>query len=184
MAPSPKISVCIPMYNAALFIKDCINSVLSQSFQDFELLVVDDGSTDNSCDIVKNIKDNRVRLIQNQHDYVGSLNLLMDEAKGEYIAKMDADDVMCANRLTLQYEYMENHPDVDFIGGRMAVFKQSTKEPLYDLNVKLVVFASQICWIIVVFAILQSCSVPQVSTVKKNSVMTSKWSMQRIMTFG
>ena len=90
------------MYNAALFIKDCINSVLSQSFQDFELLVVDDGSTDNSCDIVKNIKDNRVRLIQNQHDYVGSLNLLMDEAKGEYIAKMDADDVMCANRLTLQ----------------------------------------------------------------------------------
>lgn len=137
MAPSPKISVCIPMYNAALFIKDCINSVLSQSFQDFELLVVDDGSTDNSCDIVKNIKDNRVRLIQNQHDYVGSLNLLMDEAKGEYIAKMDADDVMCANRLTLQYEYMENHPDVDFIGGRMAVFKQSTKEPLYDLNVKI-----------------------------------------------
>lgn len=81
MAPSPKISVCIPMYNAALFIKDCINSVLSQSFQDFELLVVDDGSTDNSCDIVKNIKDNRVRLIQNQHDYVGSLNLLLDEAK-------------------------------------------------------------------------------------------------------
>ena len=138
------------MYNAALFIKDCINSVLSQSFQDFELLVVDDGSTDNSCEIVKNIKDNRVRLIQNQHDYVGSLNLLLDEAKGEYIAKMDADDVMCANRLTLQYE----------------------------------VFASQICWIIVVFAILQSCSVQQVSTVKKNSVMTSKWSMQRIMTFG
>lgn len=71
------------MYNAALFIKDCINSVLSQSFQNFELLVVDDGSTDNSCDIVKNIKDNRVRLIQNQHDYVGSLNLLMDEVHSQ-----------------------------------------------------------------------------------------------------
>lgn len=172
------------MYNAALFIKDCINSVLSQSFQNFELLVVDDGSTDNSCDIVKNIKDNRVRLIQNQHDYVGSLNLLMDEAKGEYIAKMDADDVMCANRLSLQYEYMENHPDVNFIGGRMAVFKQSTKEPLYDLNVKI----GSLC----ISDLLDYCCICHPTVMfrtasingKKNSVMTSKWSMQRIMTFG
>lgn len=125
------------MYNAARFIKDCIDSVLSQSFQDLELLVVDDGSTDNSCDIVNSVRDNRIRLIRNQHDYVGSLNKLLDEAKGKYIARMDADDVMYPNRLAIQYEYMENHPDVDFIGGRMAVFKQSTKEPLYDLNVKI-----------------------------------------------
>lgn len=136
MEKSPNISICIPMYNAARFIKDCIDSVLSQSFQDLELLVVDDGSTDNSCDIVNSVRDNRIRLIRNQHDYVGSLNKLLDEAKGKYIARMDADDVMYPNRLAIQYEYMENHPDVDFIGGRMAVFKQSTKEPLYDLNVK------------------------------------------------
>lgn len=137
MEKSPNISICIPMYNAARFIKDCIDSVLSQSFQDLELLVVDDGSTDNSCDIVNSVRDNRIRLIRNQHDYVGSLNKLLDEAKGKYIARMDADDVMYPNRLAIQYEYMENHPDVDFIGGRMAVFKQSTKEPLYDLNVKI-----------------------------------------------
>ena len=120
MEKSPNISICIPMYNAARFIKDCIDSVLSQSFQDLELLIVDDGSTDNSCDIVNSVRDNRIRLIRNQHDYVGSLNKLLDEAKGKYIARMDADDVMYPNRLAIQYEYMENHPDVDFIGGRMV----------------------------------------------------------------
>lgn len=56
MEKSPNISICIPMYNAARFIKDCIDSVLSQSFQDLELLVVDDGSTDNSCDIVNSVR--------------------------------------------------------------------------------------------------------------------------------
>lgn len=65
MEKSPNISICIPMYNAARFIKDCIDSVLSQSFQDLELLVVDDGSTDNSCDIVNSVRDNRIRLIRN-----------------------------------------------------------------------------------------------------------------------
>lgn len=136
MEKSPNISICIPMYNAARFIKDCIDSVLSQSFQDLELLVVDDGSTDNSCDIVNSVRDNRIRLIRNQHDYVGSLNKLLDEAKGKYIARMDADDVMYPNRLAIQYEYMESHPNVDIVGGRMTVFKQSIKDPLYDLNVK------------------------------------------------
>lgn len=90
MEKSPNISICIPMYNAARFIKDCIDSVLSQSFQDLELLIVDDGSTDNSCDIVNSVRDNRIRLIRNQHDYVGSLNKLLDEAKGKYIARMNA----------------------------------------------------------------------------------------------
>ena len=108
MEISPNISICIPMYNAARFIKDCIDSVLSQSFQDLELLVVDDGSTDNSCDIVNSVRDNRIRLIRNQHDYVGSLNKLLDEAKGKYIARMDADDVMypnpeCSNQCTINY---------------------------------------------------------------------------------
>ncbi len=172
------------MYNAARFIKDCIDSVLSQSFQDLELLVVDDGSTDNSCDIVNSVRDNRIRLIRNQHDYVGSLNKLLDEAKGKYIARMDADDVMYPNRLAIQYEYMESHPNVDIVGGRMTVFKQSTKEPLYDLNVK----SGSLCISDLldnfVFAILQSCSVQQVSTGKKSFVTINRWRMQRIMTFG
>ena len=87
MEKSPNISICIPMYNAARFIKDCIDSVLSQSFQDLELLVVDDGSTDNSCDIVNSVRDNRIRLIRNQHDYVGSLNKLLTRVRDKDCVK-------------------------------------------------------------------------------------------------
>ena len=184
MKSKRNISICIPMYNASLYIKNCIDSILAQSFQDFELLIVDDGSTDNSCEIVNSVRDNRIRLIRNQHDYVGSLNMLLDEAKGKYIARMDADDVMYPNRLSIQYEYMENHPDIDVIGGRMAVFKQSTKEPLYDLNVKI----GSLC----ISDLLDYCCICHPTVMfrtasingKENSVMTSKWSMQRIMTFG
>lgn len=133
---APQISVCIPMYNAALFIKDCIDSILVQSFQDFEVLVVDDGSTDNSCEIVNAIDDQRIRLIRNKHDYVGSLNLLLDEAKGKYIARMDADDVMVPRRLGIQYDFMEKHKNIDVVGGQMNAFRQSPNEMLYNLKVK------------------------------------------------
>lgn len=89
------ISVCIPVYNASLYLRECIDSILSQGYKNFELLIVDDGSTDNSSDIVRSYNDTRIRFIQNSHDYIGSLNLLLKEAKGTYIARMDADDCNC-----------------------------------------------------------------------------------------
>lgn len=88
------ISVCIPVYNASRYLCECIDSILSQSFVNFELLVVDDGSTDDSVEIIRSYSDSRIRLIENKHDYIGSLNLLLQEARGKYIARMDADDVM------------------------------------------------------------------------------------------
>lgn len=115
MEKSPNISICIPMYNAARFIKDCIDSVLSQSFQDLELLVVDDGATDNSCDIVNSVRDNRIRLIRNQHDYVGSLNKLLDEAKGKYIVRMVNAPILSAQTsvqstiVVLQHQQHQQH---------------------------------------------------------------------------
>lgn len=63
------VSVCMSMYNAAPYLKECIDSILSQSFEDFELLIVDDGSTDNSREIVRSYDDERIRLIENKHDY-------------------------------------------------------------------------------------------------------------------
>lgn len=117
MRNSVPISVCMPMYNAAPYLRECIDSILSQSFEDFELLIVDDGSTDNSRDIVRSYDDERIRLIENEHDYIGSLNMLLEEAKGKYIARMDADDVMMLNRLSIQFHYMETHPEVDVLGG-------------------------------------------------------------------
>lgn len=84
----------MPVYNASRYLRDCIDSILSQSFTDFELLIVDDGSTDDSVEIIRSYSDSRIRLIENKHDYIGSINLLLQEARGKYIARMDADDVI------------------------------------------------------------------------------------------
>lgn len=125
------ISICIPVYNASLYLRECIDSILSQSYKDFELLIVDDGSTDNSSAIVHSYNDPRIRLIQNNHNYIGSLNLLLKEAKGKYIARMDADDRMYPNRLQVQFDYMESHPKVDILGSGMQCFgeNEDTCEP-------------------------------------------------------
>lgn len=122
MNREPKISVCMAMYNAALYLRECIESILSQSFTDFELLIVDDGSTDDSKEIVNSYDDERIRLICNDHDYIAALNLLLREAKGKYIARMDADDIMLPYRLSAQYGYMEKHPEIGVLGGGMQQF--------------------------------------------------------------
>ena len=114
---TPKISVCMPMFNASRYLRECIDSILAQTFTDFELLIADDGSTDNSVEIVASYADPRIRLIRRPHDYIATLNCLLNEAKGEYIARMDADDVMLPNRLQLQVDYMDANPEVDVLGG-------------------------------------------------------------------
>lgn len=111
----PQVSVCMPMYNASKYLRECIDSVLAQTFKDFEFLIVDDGSDDDSVEIVKSYHDDRIRLIENTHDYIGSLNMLLDEARGKYIARMDADDVMMPERLQVQLEYMESHENIDIL---------------------------------------------------------------------
>lgn len=116
------ISVCLPVYNASRYLHECIDSILKQTFTDFELLIVDDGSTDNSREIVRSYSDSRIQLIENRHDYIASLNLLLDTAKGKYIARMDADDVMLPERLQLQYDYMEMHHDIGILGGGLRFF--------------------------------------------------------------
>lgn len=107
----------MPMYNASRYLRECIESILAQTFADFELLIVDDGSEDDSVGIVESFADSRIRLIRNRHDYIGSLNLLLSEARGKYIARMDADDMMMPYRLKAQVGYMEKHPDVGVLGG-------------------------------------------------------------------
>ncbi len=88
------ISVVMPVYNGAAHIRECLDSILHQTFHDFEVLIVDDGSTDNTCDIILSYNDSRIRLIRNRHDYIASSNLLFAKAKGKYIARMDSDDIM------------------------------------------------------------------------------------------
>ena len=120
--PAPLVSVCMPVYNAAVHLRECIGSILTQTYAHFELIVVDDGSDDGSADIVQSYGDPRIRLIRNPHDYIGSLNTLMREARGKYIARMDADDIMLPHRLAAQCGYMEKHPGVGVLGGGMLLF--------------------------------------------------------------
>lgn len=114
---SPTVSIYMPMYNASRYLRECIDSVLAQTFTDFEFLIADDGSTDNSVKIVESYSDPRIRLIKREHDYIATLNTLISEAKGKYIAKMDADDIMTPNRISDQFSFMESNTDVDIMFG-------------------------------------------------------------------
>ncbi len=143
-ATEPAVSVCMPVYNAARYLTECIDSILAQTFTDFELLIVDDGSTDNSRDIVRSYHDKRIRLIENRHDYIGSLNKLLDEAKGKYIARMDADDVMKPDRLAVQFGYMEQHHEVTVVGGRFQIIgkekdEQNNAKPTEEVTMEMLV---------------------------------------------
>lgn len=120
------ITVGLPVYNAAPYLKECIDSILSQSFMNFELLIIDDGSTDTSIDIIREYKDERIRLIESEHNYIRTINRLIEESKGKYFARMDADDIMMPDRLQIQYDYMEAHPDIDILGGAVQYFGDTT----------------------------------------------------------
>lgn len=117
-----RISVFMTCYNASPYIEECIDSVLSQSFQKFEFIIVDDGSTDDTVNKIKKIASKKISLFQNNHNYIESLNLSVKKSKGKYLAKMDADDIMMKDRLLIQYNYLEHHEDIDLLAGGMEFF--------------------------------------------------------------
>ncbi|MGB6187041.1 MAG: glycosyltransferase family A protein, partial [Aeromonas molluscorum] len=111
---APIFSVVIPLYNKQDFISKCIESVLTQSFPSFEVIVIDDGSLDNSEKIVKEIKDDRVRYFHQKNSGVSAArNKGIEEASGEYIAFLDADDWYEDDFLTVVYKSIQEHPDAD-----------------------------------------------------------------------
>lgn len=116
------ISVFMPVYNCEEFVKEAIDSVLNQSFGDFEFLIIDDGSTDGTLSIIESYQDERIVLFRNEHDFIGNLNFGLSRAEGKYIARMDADDIMHPDRLMVQYTLMEECPGVDLCSSWMYVF--------------------------------------------------------------
>ncbi len=116
---NPQITVLMTSYNTGRYIKDAINSILSQTYQDFELIVINDGSTDNTDEIVTGIRDDRLRYIRSDKNQgiPFSRNLGLDMARGKYIAIMDSDDIAPPYRLQDQYDYMESHPNVGVLSG-------------------------------------------------------------------
>jgi glycosyltransferase involved in cell wall biosynthesis len=111
MGGDPRISVLIPAYNAADFIRDTLKSVLLQTHGDFEVLVIDDGSTDETASIVESIEDTRVRVIRQANSGACvARNHGLQEATGEYIQYLDADDLLSADKIALQLERLSNAP--------------------------------------------------------------------------
>ena len=122
-----KISVVMPAYNAEKYISEAIESILIQSFEDFELIIIDDGSTDNTVNIIRSYDDKRIVLLQNNHDFIGSLNLGLQKAKGKYIARMDTDDIMHTDRLKIQYAIMEEETSITVCCTWMIYFGEEIK---------------------------------------------------------
>lgn len=109
---SPKISVVMCTYNTEEFLVEAIESILAQTFQDFEFIIWDDGSTDNTKAIVEKYKDARIRYFYHVNTGLGmALRLACAEAKGEYIARMDSDDISLPERFATEVAFLDNHPE-------------------------------------------------------------------------
>lgn len=121
---APHVNVLMPVFNGESHVREAIESILGQTFADFELILVEDGSTDRTLDILRNYarRDLRVVLLENgsNQGLVYSLNRGLSLARGKYIARMDADDISLPDRLQRQVEYMESHPEVGVLGTNIA----------------------------------------------------------------
>jgi glycosyltransferase involved in cell wall biosynthesis len=127
---TPKISVIMPVYNGTKFLKEAVESILFQTFTDFELIIINDGSTDSTEEIVKSFKDSRIIYIAN-HTNQGlsrSLNTGIEKARGKYIARMDADDLSIKERFARQFSYLEEHPDIDILGSSILTMNENGKK--------------------------------------------------------
>lgn len=113
----PLVSVVMSVYNGEQFLRDACDSILAQSLSHFELIVVDDGSTDGTADLLGGIADPRVRTIARRHaGLAAALNAGVAEARADLIARMDADDVAAPDRLRLQHQFLLDHPRVALVG--------------------------------------------------------------------
>lgn len=124
----PKISVLMPVYNSANSLEVAVNSILNQSFKDFELIAVNDGSTDNSLEILEKISsfDSRLKVYSKSNGgIVSALNYGIDHCNGEFIARMDSDDISKKNRFIDQIEHLEFN-NLDLIGSNITTFKEDS----------------------------------------------------------
>ena len=114
----PSITVLMPVYNAEKYLREAIDSILQQTFTDFEFLIINDGSTDRSEEIILTYTDPRIRYEKNEQNIklIATLNKGFELVTTKYVVRADADDINSLNRLELQYKFMEQHPDVGLSG--------------------------------------------------------------------
>ena len=120
----PLVSILMPVYKTAPFLKEAMDSMLAQTFKDFELIVLDDCSPDNTQEILDTYGDPRIVRYRGDRN-VGLANILnigLDMARGKYIARMDSDDISMPNRLQIQADYLDRHPNIDLVSAGMQLF--------------------------------------------------------------
>lgn len=129
--PRP-ITVIFPVYNAAEYLKEAVDSILNQTYQDFELLAINDGSTDNSVEVFEGYDDERIRLVHNEQNMglIATLNKGLDLCESPYIVRADADDICMPTRLEKQFNFMEAHPEVGLSGTWYVGFTEKGETPL------------------------------------------------------
>lgn len=136
------ITILMPVYNSAKFLKKSIDSILNQTFTNFEFLIIDDGSVDDSIKIINGYKDSRIRLICNAHMGIAkTLNFGLKEANYDWIARMDSDDIAMVNRLSSQVEYLKNKDENHIVSSWYLIFKNSRilgliRTPIYNKDIK------------------------------------------------
>ena len=126
MLTQPTISVLLPVYNAERYVAQAIESVLAQTFFDFELIAIDDGSTDHSFEIMSTFTDSRLRVIrQENRGLPATLNRCAELSHAPYLARMDADDICKPDRFARQYEYLQTHSEAALVSGAVEYIDES-----------------------------------------------------------
>lgn len=126
MSKTPLISVVMPVYNAEKYLSLSIDSILNQTFKDFELVIINDGSKDSSLKIIKKYKDKRIRVVNNKKNLkiAKSLNKAVKLARSNIIARADADDIYVPKRLELQYKIMIKNQKIVIVGSNMKIINE------------------------------------------------------------
>lgn len=122
----PLISIAMPVYNCERWLARSLRSLVHQTCDDWELLLIDDGSTDRTLEIAQSFPDSRIHLLvdRSHRGLIARLNQAIDRAGGKYLARMDGDDIAYPKRLEMQTRYLDAHPEVDLLGGGILVFKR------------------------------------------------------------
>jgi len=132
------VSILIPAYNVENYVGRAIESALNQTYKNIEVIIVDDGSIDKTAEVVKKyLGDKRVRYIyQENKKLAGARNTGMRNAKGEYFAMLDADDIFLPNKVEEQVKYFESHPDCDFCYSNLWLFNENNSDILIEIKYK------------------------------------------------
>ena len=165
----PLLTVLMPVYNADKFLDESINSILSQTYSDFEMLILDDASTDNSLKIIKAYarEDKRIKVFVNQKNQQEAKcrNILLKNSKTEFIAWMDADDISLPVKLQTQIDFFKKNPTIDIVSAYSSIFGDSEgfiRQPLLDIQIKSTFLFN--C------AVVSSCAMVKMKKIRENKI--------------